>query len=157
MNAKFFTTLLLLGTFNFLTAQEVSPLKYQPYFSAVIVKNVDSSTAWYQSVFNLKINKRINDPERGFRVMLLESQDFFLELIENKSWPDQKELLNDKPAGTRIQGFFKIGFKVRDMDAYLKHLAGLKIIPERIYMDSETKKRNFLIEDPDKNLIQFFE
>jgi len=118
---------------------------------------VDSSTAWYQSVFDLKIKNRINDTERGFRVVILESATFLLELIENKSWPDQKKLLADKPSGTRIQGFFKIGCKVPDMDACIKRLGGLKIIPERIYTDSETKKRNFLINDPDGNLIQFFE
>ena len=138
-------------------AQSISAFKYEPYFSAVVVKNVDSAAAWYQSVFDLKINNRINDTERGFRVMILESPAFLLELIENKSWPDQKKLLADKPAGTHIQGFFKIGFRVPDMDACIKRLAGLKIIPDRIYTDSETKKRNFLINDPDRNLVQFFE
>lgn len=138
-------------------AQHGSSFKYEPNFSAVIVGNVDSSTAWYQSVFDLKIKNRIDDPERGFRIMILESSTFLLELLENKAWPDQKKLLADKPAGTQIQGFFKIGFKVPDMNACLKRLADLKIIPDRIYTDSETKKRNFLINDPDGNLIQFFE
>ena len=138
-------------------AQNTEAFKYEPYFSAVIVNNVDSSTAWYKLVFDLKINNRINDTERGFRVMILESSTFLLELIENKSWPEQKKLLADKPEGTRIQGFFKTGFKVPDMDACIKRLADLKIIPEKIYTDSKTKKRNFLINDPDGNLVQFFE
>ncbi|MGZ8516074.1 MAG: VOC family protein, partial [Chitinophagaceae bacterium] len=128
-----------------------------PYFSAVIVNNVDSSATWYQSVFDLKIKNRINDTPNGFRVMILESSTFLLELIENRSWPDQKKLLEGKPEGTRIQGFFKMGFKVPDMDACLKRLADLRVIPGRIYTDSETKKRNFLINDPDGNLVQFFD
>jgi len=137
---------------------DIAPaFKYAPFFSAIIVKNVDTSTAWYQAVFDMKIKNRINDTERGFRVVIMEHSSFLLELIENKSWPDQKQLLFGKPDGTRIQGFFKIGFSVTDLDSCLKHLAFLKIIPDRIYTDSETKKRNFLIEDPDKNLIQFFE
>ena len=148
--------LILAGTYA-TRAQGTVTFQYEPYFSAIIVNNVDSSSAWYQSVFDLKIKNRINDTERGFRVILLESSTFSLELIENKSWPDQKKLLADKPPGTRIQGFFKIGFKVPDMDACVKRLAGLKIIPERIYTDAETKKRNFLINDPDGNLVQFFE
>jgi len=137
--------------------QNTTGFKYGPYFSAVIINNVDSSTAWYQSVFDLKIKNRINDTERGFRVTILESPMFLLELIENRSWPAQKKLLADKPEGTRIEGFFKIGFHVPDMNACLKHLAALKIIPERIYTDPETKKRNFLVSDPDGNLLQFFE
>ena len=140
-----------------LRAQTAAGFKYEPLFSAVIVKNVDSSTSWYQSVFDLKIKNRIDDTQNGFRVMILESSAFLLELIENKTWPTQKKLLAGQPEGTRIQGFFKIGFKVTDMDACLKMLAALKIIPERIYTDSATKKRNFLINDPDGNLVQFFE
>ena len=151
-----FTLLMLIGALV-TGAQNTPGVKFEPYFSAVIVNNVDSSTAWYQSVFDLKIKNRINDTERGFRVAILESPKFILELIENRTWPTQKKLLEDKPEGTRIQGYFKIGFRVPDMNACLKHLAGLKIIPERIYTDSETKKRNFLINDPDGNLVQFFE
>jgi len=138
-------------------AQTRPGVKYEPYFAAVIVHDVDSSAAWYQSVFDLKIQNRINDIERGFRVRILESPTFLLELIENKSWPAQKQLLAEKPDGTRMEGFFKIGFQVPDMNACLKHLADLKIIPERIYTDSATKKRNFLVNDPDGNLLQFFE
>jgi hypothetical protein len=157
MRIKIILSLLMLISAFITGAQNPSAVKYEPYFSAVIVHDVDSSTAWYQSVFDLKIKNRINDIERGFRVMILESPSLLLELIENKSWPAQKKLLADKPEGTRIEGFFKIGFHVHDMNACLKHLADLKIIPDRIYTDSATKKRNFLVSDPDGNLLQFFE
>jgi catechol 2,3-dioxygenase-like lactoylglutathione lyase family enzyme len=157
MRNKILLSLLIVVCAFAAPAQSLSSFKYQQYFSAVIVSNVDSSTAWYQSVFDLKIKNRINDTQNGFRVMIMESSTFLLELIENKTWPDQKKLLADKPPGTRIQGFFKIGLKVPDMDACLKRLADLGIIPERIYTDSETKRRNFLINDPDGNLVQFFE
>ena len=128
--------------------------RYEPYFNAVIVKDIDSSAAWYQSVFEMKVVNRINDTLRGIRVVIMEAENFLLELIENKSWPDQKKLLS---GDVRIQGFFKIGFKTADIDNCLKYLARLRIIPQRIYTDSKTKKRNFLINDPDGNLVQFFE
>lgn len=152
----FLSVAVLLNAF-IANAQPIAGFKYELLFSAVIVKNVDSSTAWYQSVFDLKIKSRIDDTQNGFRVMIMESSTFLLELIENEKWPDQKKLLVGQPEGTRIQGFFKIGFKVTDLDACLKRLAALEIIPERIYADPETKKRNFLINDPDGNLVQFFE
>lgn len=157
MRNKIFLSILVMIIVCTTHAQNTSAIKYQPYFSAVIVKDVDSSTAWYQSVFDLKVINRINDTERGIRVMILEASTFLLELIENKSWPDPKKLLADKPEGTRMQGYFKMGFKVADIDACIKRLAELKIIPERIYTDSDTKKKNFLINDPDGNLVQFFE
>lgn len=157
MRNKILLSFLILSSAFTVCAQPTAGFKYEPRFLAVIVSNVDSSTAWYQSVFDLKIKNHIDDTQKGFRVMIMESSTFLMELIENKSWPDQKKLLADQPEGTRIQGFFKIGFKVPDMDACLKRLAALKIIPGRIYTDSETKKRNFLINDPDGNLVQFFE
>ena len=126
---KIILSLLMLISPFIARAQNSSRVKYEPYFSAVIVHDVDSSAGWYQSVFGLQIKNRINDKERGFRVMILESPTFLLELIENRSWPAQKKLLADKPEGTRIEGFFKIGFKVPDMNSCLKHLADLKIIP----------------------------
>jgi len=156
LNNLFISTLFFLLTYS-VNGQDAPAFKYAPLFSAIIVKNVDSSAAWYQAVFDMKTKNRINDAERGFRVVIMDHTSFILELIENKSWPDQMQLLSGRPEGTRIRGFFKIGFSVADFDGCLKHLALLKIIPQRIYTDSETKKRNFLIEDPDKNLIQFFE
>jgi catechol 2,3-dioxygenase-like lactoylglutathione lyase family enzyme len=138
-------------------AQGSESFKYTPYFSAVIVNNVDTSAAWYQAVFELKVVDRINDTANGFRVVILGSSTFLLELIENRSWPARRQLLAEKPAGTRIEGFFKAGFKVPDVDDCLKHLAALKVVPERIYTGGGTKKRNFLVNDPDGNLLQFFE
>lgn len=157
MRNKIDLSLLLLLNAFIIRAQTAGGFKYEPHFSAVIVNNVDSSTKWYQSIFGLKIKNRIDDTQNGFRVTIMESSTYLLELIENKTWPDQKKLLVGQPDGTRIQGFFKIGFKVPDMDSCLKWLSALKIIPGRIYIDSATKKRNFLINDPDGNLVQFFE
>lgn len=156
MNKKMLISLYALLSTLLVDAQNSSQARYEPYFAAVIVKNVDTSAKWYQSVFDLKVKNRIN-AEGGFRIVIMESSSLLLELIENASWPDQKKLLANQPAGTRIQGFFKIGFRVPDMNTWLSHLATMKVVPDRIYTDSDTKKRNFLINDPDGNLIQFFE
>ena len=157
MLKKLFVSILYLLLIYSAPGQNTPTFKYVPNFSAIIVRDVDTSVAWYQAVFQMKVKNRINDAERGFRVVIMEHSSFLLELIENKSWPDQKQLLSGKPEGTRVQGYFKIGFAVADMDACLEHLALLKIIPDRIYTDSGTRKQNFLIMDPDNNLIQFFE
>jgi hypothetical protein len=157
MRSKFILLLLFTAYLAESSCQTEEPFRYEPYFNAVIVKAIDSSAAWYQSVFEMKVINRINDSLREIRVVIMEAKKFLLELIENKSWPDQKKLLSREPVGARIQGFFKMGFKTPDIDICLKHLAGLRIIPEKIYTDTKTKKRNFLINDPDGNLIQFFE
>jgi catechol 2,3-dioxygenase-like lactoylglutathione lyase family enzyme len=128
---------------------------YAPYFSAIIVKNMDTSIRWYESVFSLTVKQKGDFPQT--RLATLASSGFELELLEIKSSINPAEILQGKPAGTHMKGLFKIGFKVADIDACLKHLAGLQIKKPFVHTDATTKKRNFIITDPDGNLIQFFD
>jgi len=135
-------------------SQDSLSFDLKPYFSAVIVSDIDSSAAWYQSVLGLKVKNRINEPESGFKIVILESSYLLIELIEDKSSLEQKKILENKPEGTHVQGFFKIGFKVSNIDVCIDHLKNLKILVEHVYKES-SNKRNFLINDPDGNFIQF--
>jgi len=150
---------ILLAAFIIISTGSYSqqPVSFQvnPYFSALIVKNIDSSVNWYQSVLGVK-PRFLPDVPKGIRVAILESPQIVVEIIENVAWLDPKELLKGKPEGTRLHGYFKIGFKVTAMDSFIEHLNKLNISIPRIYKD-DSGKRNFLVEDPDKNLVQFFE
>lgn len=137
-------------------SQQSAPFKVDPYFSALIVKNIDSSVKWYESVLGLK-TRFLPDVPQGIKVAILESPNIIIEMIENVAWLDPKKLLEGKPEGTRIHGYFKIGFRVTAMDSFIDHLKKLNISIPRIYRDDSSRKRNFLVEDPDKNLVQFFE
>jgi len=136
--------------------QDTTGFNYIPHFFAVIVDKLDTAEKWYCSVFQLKTTKHINETATGFRVCILESSKLVVELIENKSFLSVKNILANKPEETKIQGLFKAGFLVTDMNACLKRLAALSIATSQIYKDAKGK-RNFLISDPDGNLIQFFE
>lgn len=136
--------------------QESVSFGFKSFFSAVIVSNMEISVDWCRSIFKLQIKERMNEDGNGFKVVILQSDKFLLELIENKSALDRKKILTSKPMGTQLQGLFKIGFIVDDMDACISHLSSLKIKIDRVYKDA-MGKRNFLITDPDGNLIQFFE
>lgn len=140
---------------NTVYSQQSTSFTVHHYFSALIVKNIDSSVNWYQSVLGLKTRFLPGTPQ-GIRVAILESPQIVLEIIENNAWPDPQEVLKGKPEGTRLHGYFKIGFKVTAMDGFIEYLKKLNISIPRIYKD-DTGKRNFLVEDPDKNLVQFFE
>jgi len=96
----------------------------------------------------------MKDENAGYNVMILESPTFVMELLELKKSYNPKE---GKAADMRAQGLFKFGFKIKNIDDCLSHLAKLKISVPQVYTDSKTNKRNFLITDPDGNLIQFFE
>ena len=143
-------------SYSIVHSQDEPSTQAHPYFSAIIVNNLDTSALWYQSLFDLKVRNLPDVPE-GFRVAILESTGFVLELIENKSWLDPKKILEGKPEGTQIRGFFKIGFKVDNMDAWINHLKKFNVAVNRIYKDDASNKRNFLVPDPDGNLVQFFE
>ncbi len=134
-----------------------SSFEYHPSFSAIVVKNLDSSAKWYQSVFDLKLKGHMKDENAGYNIFILESPSLTIELLELKNSFNPKNLLKDKPEGTQLQGFFKIGFKVADIDACLKHFADLNISVPGIWSDSKTQKRNFIVSDPDGNLVQFFD
>ena len=140
---------------NTIHSQQSSLFQIDSYFSALIVKNIDSSVNWYQSVLGLKTRFLPGTPQ-GIRVAIMESPQIVLEIIENNAWLDPKEFLKGKPEGTKLHGYFKIGFKVTVMDSFIEHLNKLNISIPRIYKD-DSGKRNFLVEDPDKNLVQFFE
>ena len=147
--------LVFISITNTVHGQQSTSFQVDSYFSALIVKNIDSSVNWYQSVLGLKTRFLPGTPQ-GIRVAIMESPQIVLEIIENDAWLDPKDFLKGKPEGTRLQGYFKIGFKVTAMDSFIEHLNKLNIFIPRIYKD-DSGKRNFLVEDPDKNLVQFFE
>lgn len=130
---------------------------FQPGFSAKVVKNLTTSSKWYQSVFGLKIKNEISDPNQAYKIHILESANYSVELLELKGSLVKSELLKGNPDGTEVQGHFKIGFKISNTDEWLAHLRKLKIEVPNVWTDQKTGKKNFMIQDPDGNLIQFFD
>lgn len=137
-------------------AQPVSG-NLRPSFSAVVVKDMTVSAKWYESVLKLNPKSTMSDDKGGYKVVILASAEYTLELLELKGSMATTQVLEGKAEGTKIQGHFKIGFTVKDMDVYLKHLSSLGIKVPQVWTDQETRKRNFMITDPDGNLLQFFE
>jgi catechol 2,3-dioxygenase-like lactoylglutathione lyase family enzyme len=128
------------------------------YFSAVVVKDIEASSTWYQSVLGLKLSSRNDSQERGSKIAVLEGAQISIELIQVKSFLAPSEILIGKPERTLILGYTKIGFKVTDIDATIKYLNALNVhFYGDVYKDPDSRKRSFLISDPDGNLIQFFE
>lgn len=131
--------------------------EYSSNFAAVVVKNLETSSAWYQSVFKMSVKNSMQDPNGTYKIAILASANFELELLELKGAIRQETIKEGKPANTQIQGLFKVGFKIPNMDGWLKHLASVNVQVPQIWKDQQTQKRNFIITDPDGNLIQFFE
>jgi catechol-2,3-dioxygenase len=131
------------------------PLAFQPRFAAIVVANLDATSSWYQAL--LKLSVKSQQTGSGYRVTILTSPVYELELLELSGSLARDPLLAGHPPGTQIQGLFKTGFEVTSMDSWISHLQGLNISIPQIYTDATTGKRNFLITDPEGNLVQFFE
>lgn len=130
----------------------------QPYFSAVVVTNAEKSSEWYQSVLGVKLRNVNENVERGSKIVVLSSGNVMLELIEVNSRVLPNDVLRGKPEQTLIVGFTKVGFRVTDLDAAVRRLTDLKVkFFGDVYLDPVSSKRSFLVQDPDNNLIQFFE
>lgn len=153
LNMKRLIIVLFVVFGNDLTAQE-----FKPYFSAIIVGNIDSSINWYKKVLGLELRNRTDSPERGFIQANLHNQDMLIELIQVDSSLSRGKILQGHAARTRIKGFMKFGLSVKDIDAVFQKLKNQNIkFTGRMVTDPVNNKKTFLVNDPDDNLIQFFE
>ena len=145
--------ILLINTAGVVHAQDM-----RPFFSAVVVSNIDSSIAWYKNVFRLQLRNRTDAPERGFIQANLHNKEMLIELIQVDSSLSKERILKDHAPKTRVRGFMKFGFTVKNIDALYKQLKDQNIkFTGRMVTDPVDNKKTFLINDPDDNLIQFFE
>jgi hypothetical protein len=126
-----------------------------PYFFSSIVKDVSASSIWYQRLLNIKVKHSESNAQYGYKLAILESPTVLIELMELKGSVSPAEVVKDATA--KMQGHFKIGFKVSNMDDWLTHIKKIGLESGQVWKDAETGKRNFMVTDPDGNIIQFFD
>jgi glyoxylase I family protein len=150
---KFFVFILLLFSINGF-AQENS---VKPFFSAVIVQDMDASIDWYEGVLEFSVASRTDNEERGLRQANLVNSETVIELIEISSSIGIDEIQALKPNTRYVQGFFKFGLIVDDFDGWEQRLKqkGVEFRGESMY-DSLTQRSMMIILDPDGNRIQLF-
>src|SRR5688572_14284553 len=102
------TILVLIIVVASVTAVAQPAFEYSPSFSAIVVKNVEASSKWYQSVFDLKMKEQMKDEKAGYNIIILESPTFVMELLELRNSFNPKD---GKP-NMEAQGLFKFGFTI---------------------------------------------
>lgn len=144
--------------FTITFSQETLKKSISPYFNAIIVNDIDLSISWYKKVFNLEVINHIKNEERGFSQANLKNDKLWFEFIQLNSAFSADSLIGDKSNKARIKGLFKIGYRVDNIEAYLKSLQSNGIANnESLIYDPLTASKIFIIKDPDGNRIQFFE
>lgn len=139
-------------------AQKDSTLELEPYFSALIVRDIEASIDWYSSKLEFEVINRVESEERGFKQSNLKRGNIAIEIIELDKAVQLKEVVPDYSSKMRIVGLFKIGFRVTDFEKWIAHLTNEKVdFYGRIVTDDATGKKMVIITDPDGNRIQLFE
>ncbi len=149
---KFLLTIALLCCATTMMAQQT--LKYTgKHFFAVYVNNVDSASAWYQRVFDMKVVKVVELPDENVHVRILSNDFLAAEIMEIKN----KKSGNVDTENFRLV-YFKIGFFVKDIAAAEQYFISRKVkIKYRPFTDEATKSTSFIIEGYNGALIHILE
>lgn len=130
----------------------------KPYFSAIIVSDLDSSIDWYAKNLGLEIVNKVEMADRGFKQANMKRGGIWIELIELDNARSQKELFADLPPKTKIEGYFKFGFTVASFDKWIQFLTASDAeLYGSVLRDPNSEKRMIIVLDPDGNRIQIFE
>ena len=154
--------LLLVFLFLFTTpiyAQSLDDnLDISPYFTAIIVSDLDSSIEWYGNVFGYEVINRNEAEHIGLVQANLKTETSLLELIQLETSLSIEEAIPNYNPLNRIQSIFKIGFKVDDFDSILERIQMLDVeVLGDVVSDPVSNTRMIILLDPDGNRVQLFE
>lgn len=144
-------------TIAFLIAYNASAQDSMEYtgkhFFAITVPNTDSTSKWYEEIFQLKLLKEFKSAEKNIHVRIIGNNHLKVELVQNEN--SLSECSVQKDDKIRVRSCFKAGLYVNNIalaQAYLRKRSVL--IKYGPFEDKETHTRSFIIEDPNGFLIQ---
>lgn len=126
-----------------------------PYFSAIIVSDMEASKSWYTEVLGFEVESEYQVSE-GFSIINLR-RELALELIRLPTALSPKEAIPDYSGKTRLHGLFKIGFSVGNLDIWVSHLSLHQVNFHGEVVTDPKGQRMVVVLDPDGNRIQLFE
>ncbi len=143
--------------------QNESTNKYRPAIFALTVNDIDRSMDWYTRHLFFQRDTIMHFSDYGLSVGMMHQGDFFLELVEFADGISRDSSIF--PQGYfEIDGFFKMGFQARDIEALYESLStrtSVKMVAPLAALPPLTEGytwpgQYFLIEDPDGNYVQLF-
>ena len=129
-----------------------------PYWAGLTVKDAQASAEWYRDRLGFEIFDRMSFVKQGVEIRFLKLRDFHLELVQRSDSFAVAERIAEDFQPSQVRGYFKLGFRVADIDRLVDDLRqqGVVLFGE-IFDDERFGARMVLIKDPDGNLIQLFE
>lgn len=134
------------------------PLDATPFFTALSVKSVEASVAWYGKVFGFEVVRKMELPGRGLRIFLVRTPGALLELVEAEAATAPAVLKPPLERRLLLHGVFKVGFRVGDLDEAIRRLEALGVeLRGKVFTEPDGSFRSLQVEDPDGNVVQVFE
>jgi len=127
-------------------------------FIALSVANTDSTSRWYEDVFQLALLKEIRTPDNRIHTRIIGNGQLVVEIIQTRNSKSLEELKLNKGQPFNVRGPFKYGFYVRDLaqaEAYL-HEKNV-VIKHEIFEDQDTHSKSLILQDNNGNLIQLLQ
>jgi catechol 2,3-dioxygenase-like lactoylglutathione lyase family enzyme len=130
-------------------------------FIALSVADLDKTVAWYRDELGFEVFDQGTAPNRPadqpIRFALLKTGDTLLEVLQFSGSKPRLEAAPFAKDSVQIQGFFKSGFVVEDIDAIYRRLQGRKVpFAYELGQPRNNPYRSFGVRDPEGNLLQFF-
>ncbi len=131
-----------------------------PHLVALNVASADRSAKWYGDNLGFAVKDRKEFPKFGLRIVMLELDGFWLEVVEKKNGIPVSQIEKAMPEikdWDEVQGIKKLAFEVDDLDGYLKSFKqnGVRFqLNPRGGPEDPIFGRSFIVLDDDGNWIQ---
>jgi catechol 2,3-dioxygenase-like lactoylglutathione lyase family enzyme len=115
-----------------------------PQYVAVQVADVDAAATWYRAAFGLDTLDDTEADDGSWRIVNLQNEHLFVEIIRD----DRAQAVD------RARGFFKVGFRVPDVEAVADRMAAATGDRPRVIDVEQHAIRIVQLRDPEGNMIQ---
>jgi catechol 2,3-dioxygenase-like lactoylglutathione lyase family enzyme len=130
----------------------------QPQFFALSVANLDESVRWYVDTLGAAVVKTLNAPDGSARVAILEADGLRIELLQHGQSFHVKKHVPDLKGEFLVQGIFKVGFFVDDLDGLARRWKDAKVaFLTDVIEEKDLNQKFVLVRDNSGNILQAFQ
>jgi len=150
--------LLIMVSFIGVSCASTTRLRLAPAMVAISVGDLEAMSCWYREQLGFTTRASLSWPEHGVRTEVLHVEGFDLELIARSGSQPLSAFLSDPDDPTLLRGIKKFALVTPRLEETFRILkaSGVTFVYPVIQL-TRLGQRYFMIEDPEGNIIQFFE
>jgi hypothetical protein len=126
-------------------------------FFALSVSDVESLSQWYRDKLGFEIVTSGEAPNKIAKFAILRSEGAIIEMVQHREAKSRSDIFPAAKGAHQIRGIFKVGLVVEDIDQLYKTFKERDVrIAYEMMPAKDVAFRSFIIEDAEKNWLQFF-